>query len=278
MLQTKIGLVDTTGRIAPEKMTAAAAALDIQVTRDLPSYWKVSATVSYLPDHRNIPQGVWPVQIVKSLPPGEGGFHLTKHNQPYAKVILTPGSDEWTIDASHEIVEMLVDPNGNRLQPATAIKISGNGVTDDPSSGKFEYLVEACDPCEDNSHAYNINGVMVSDFLTPHFYDAQASADVRYSFTGALTRPRELLKGGYISFVDPRSFEMKQILWVDAGPPQMRSLGPVQGASLRAFVEASTLQHVRDKRKGASKSVLKSREKYRKSLNAAALVRAKHYV
>jgi hypothetical protein len=56
---------------------------------------------------------VWPVQLVKSLPPGEGGFHLDKHNQPYAKVIAAPDDDSWTIDASHETIEMLIDPSGN---------------------------------------------------------------------------------------------------------------------------------------------------------------------
>jgi hypothetical protein len=64
---------------------------------------------------------------VAKLPPDEGGFHLDKKNQPYAEVIGTPDSNDWTLDASHEIVEMLVDPMGNRLQSSQAIEISGEG-------------------------------------------------------------------------------------------------------------------------------------------------------
>jgi hypothetical protein len=165
MLQIKVVLVDTTGTIKSDTMAAAAEALNVQVTRDLPQFWNINATVSYRPDSNSIPQGMWPVQIVKSLPPGEGGFHMTRHNQPYAKVINTPGSDEWTIDASHETLEMLVDPYGNRLQASTAIEIVGRRIRD--GAGKFEYLVEACDPCEANDYAYQIDGIMVSDFLTP---------------------------------------------------------------------------------------------------------------
>ena len=87
MLPIQIGLADSTGTIDPSDLSAAAAASNLQVTRDLPQYWNVSASVSFLPDTKNIPAGVWPVFLVKTLPQGEGGFHLTKHNQPFAEVI-----------------------------------------------------------------------------------------------------------------------------------------------------------------------------------------------
>src|SRR5580704_14750432 len=98
----QVGLVDTTGKLDPELVQSVAAALNIQVIRDLPQFWNVQATVTYLPHAGKIPAGVWPVRLLASLPPGEGGVHTTEHNQPYAKVIATPQSDEWTIDASHE--------------------------------------------------------------------------------------------------------------------------------------------------------------------------------
>jgi hypothetical protein len=276
MLQVKVGLVDTTGMIDSQTMVAAAAALNVQVTRDVPQFWNINATVSYLPDPKSIPQGVWPVQLVKSLPPPEGGFHQTKNHQPYAKVIATPGSNEWTIDASHETVEMLIDPNGNRLQTSTAIGIVGGAVKD--IVGKFEYLVEACDPCEANNFAYPIDGIMVSDFLTPHYYDLATTPGARYSFTGAIKTPREMLPGGYISYIDPQSDEVQQILWLGARPT-VRNLGPVPpNMSLRVFVESETLRLVHKKRKTASKNVAAARDKYRASLASAARARAKHYV
>jgi hypothetical protein len=231
----QVGLVDTTGDIDPQLVQAAAAALNIQVTRDLPQFWDVQATVQYLPNHHKVPSGVWPVQLVRSLPPGEGGFHMDKHNQPYAKVIATPSDDTWTIDASHETLEMLVDPSGNRLQSSVAIEISGNGVTD--TTGQFNYLVEACDPCEANGFGYSINGVLVSDFITPHFYDPMTTSGTRYSFTGAIKAPRQLLQGGYISFVNQELDEWQQILWVDPGPPQLNNLGSAAGGSLRVWID-----------------------------------------
>ena len=122
----QVGLVDTTGDIDKELMqSVAAAALNIQVTRDLPQFWPVQANVQYLPNAKKIPAGIWPVKLVKSLPPGEGDFHLDKHNQSYAEVIATPNDDSWSIDASHETIEMLVDPYGNRMQSSIAIEITG---------------------------------------------------------------------------------------------------------------------------------------------------------
>ncbi|HZZ62820.1 MAG TPA: hypothetical protein VFE63_16930 [Roseiarcus sp.] len=275
MLQIRVGLADMTRSVDNQTMAAAAAALNIQVTRDLPKFWNIDASVEYLTDAHSIPQGVWPVLIVKELPPDEGGFHMTRHNQPYAKIVATPGSDEWTVDASHETIEMLVDPSGNRLQTATAIKISGGKIVD--SVGKFEYLVEACDPCEADASTYAINGIRVSDFITPDFYDPSPSTAVQYSFNGTVTKPRQILPGGYISFIDPVSNELQQIVWF--GPtPVLRTLGPASGPSLRAFVDGKTRELSHKHMHGPSKKTAAERHAYRESLAKAARIRAKHYV
>ena len=213
----QIGLVDSTGSIDPALVQATAAALNIQVTRDLPQFWNVQATVLYLPDPTQIQAGVWPVFLVAQLPPGEGGFHTDQNNQPFAKVIASPDSPEWTIDASHEVLEMLVDPYGNRLQNSTSITIVDGQIQDDTS--QFGYLVEACDPCEADQYAYGIQGIAVSDFITPNFYDPIVTPGTRYSFTGAIQGPRQILPGGYISWVDPATNEMQQILYVDPNSP-----------------------------------------------------------
>jgi hypothetical protein len=224
----QIVLVDETKKIDPVLLHSAALSLNAQVTQDLPSQWSgISANVSWAPSLSSVPQGSWPVFLVRELPPGEGGFHLDKHNQPYAKVIASPDDQTWTIDASHEIVEMLVDPYGNRMHSSQAIAISGDGVKD--AEGVFNYLVEACDPCEANNFAYDITGIEVSDFITPHFYDATVTPGTLYSFRGNVTRPRELLKGGYISYIQADG-NWNQILWVNPGPPQYNNPGIADGA------------------------------------------------
>lgn len=133
----QVGLVDKTKEINPELLQTVAAALTVQVTRDLPQFWNIQANVTYIPNASKIPAGVWPVFLVKSLPPGEGGFHLDQHNQPFSKVIASPDNDAWTIDASHETLEMLVDPGGNRLQASASIEIVNGQIQD--GTGQFSY-------------------------------------------------------------------------------------------------------------------------------------------
>jgi hypothetical protein len=266
----QVGLVDKAGTLDPTLVQAAAAALNIQVMRDLSPIWNVQATVRYLPDPKKIPVGVWPVFLVAKLPPGEGGVHLDKKNQPYSLVIGTPDSADWTIDASHETVEMLVDPGGNRLQTSRAIKIAGKGVED--TTGQFDYLVEACDPCEANGFAYSIDGIAVSDFITPNYYDPVVTSGTRYSFGGHVKQPRQLLPGGYISFINPQSDEFQQILFLGA-EPVLRNLGPAKGSSLREFVDAATYAVVLENRK-PNKELSEWCKTSRQHIEAAAIHRA----
>lgn len=269
----QVGLVDRTKKLNPSLVESTAAALNLQVSRDLPQFWNIQATVRYLTDPHKIPVGVWPVFLVDKLPPGEGGVHLDRKNQPYSLVIGTPDSDDWTIDASHETLEMLVDPFGNRLQTSRAIEIAGKSTQD--TLGEFEYLVEACDPCEGNQYAYTIQGISVSDFITPRFYDPVVTAGTRYSFGGNIKRPREILPGGYISFINPQKDEIEQILFLGEAP-QLRDLGPVNGASLRVFVDGKTWELVRKGRK-PDPTITRRTRAHRELMEAAAARKATRY-
>jgi hypothetical protein len=277
----QVGLVDKTGEINPDLLHTTAAALSIQVTRDLTQFWTVQATVSVLPNPAKIPAGVWPVFLVKSLPPGEGGFHMDQHNQPFSKVIASAASEEWTIDASHEVLEMLVDPYGNRLQNSTSIEIKGGKIQD--GTGQFGYLVEACDPCEADKYSYGINGIAVSDFITPRFYDPVVTTGTRYSFTGAIKAPRQILPGGYISWVNNETNQMQQLLYVDPSKaPVIKNLGPVPaGMALRGFVDGvmrkTSKEQERAPKGAGNPALLKRCKAKRATMDKAALVRGKLY-
>jgi hypothetical protein len=235
-----------------------------------------------LSNGHKVPSGIWPVQLVKHLPPGEGGFHLDKHNQPYAKVLASPGNDGWTVAASHEIIEMLVDPYGNKLQASRSIEIVGGKIEDGP--GEFEYLVEACDPCEADNYSYSIQGVVVSDFITPRFYDPVVTPGTRYSFTGSIKSPRQILPGGYISWIDPKSDEWQQLQYVDPNaPPRIVNLGPANHKSLREWINTKTdnVKGLRDTRSlsesTTNKELFEVSKRRRDFIEQAATRRAKNY-
>ena len=57
----QIGIADRTRKIDSELLQETAAAIGIQVSRDLAPIWNVQATVRVLPSATHIPVGVWPV-------------------------------------------------------------------------------------------------------------------------------------------------------------------------------------------------------------------------
>jgi hypothetical protein len=99
-------------------------------------------------------------------------------------VLAHPEDDGWTVATGHDLIETLVDRNGKRLQTSRGLEVPGGKIRE--GAGEFGYLVEACDPGEADEYAYSIQGVAVSDFLNPHFYDPVVTPGTRYSFTGAL--------------------------------------------------------------------------------------------
>jgi hypothetical protein len=82
---------------------------------------------------------------------------------------------------------------------------------------------------------------MVSDFITPAFYDPIPAPGVRYSFTGAIPGPREVLEGGYLSWRNHVNEHIEQ-LFVRSGEKEFRDLGTLEGfaGSPREFVDKMT--------------------------------------
>jgi hypothetical protein len=187
-----VALVSELDQVSISDLTTVAAALQQQVTRDFSPFWEMDAIVSGFKSLDDVPLGYWPVIVEADIGiSGAGGVHEDNNNQPFALVQYDAG---WSLTASHETLEMLADPSGNRLQVGQSLK---------PDQGQVEYLVEVCDPCEDQSFAYAVNGVTASDFYTPHFFDPVMNASVSYSFTGAITAPLQVLANGYLSWHDP---------------------------------------------------------------------------
>ena len=233
MLTARVVLIDRTKKVSFEQLSAVAAALNLQVQRDLAPIWQISAAVTASPNSTHVSLGTWPIFIVDNLPPDEGGVHLTRHHQPYALVELGAG---WTIAASHECLEMLVDPSGSRLHASNAVGVVDGRVQDVP--GKFEYLVEVCDPSESDAFAYAIDDVTVSDFYTPRYFDPVGMPNARYSFTGAIKKPRDVLNGGYLSWLNPETNTLQQLK--NFGSPEIVDLGEATGACLRQFVDGKS--------------------------------------
>lgn len=213
MLIRQVALVSETNSVSASALTRVSAALQRQVQRDLAPIWQITASVSAFASLDDVPVGYWPIIVTDEDLGDAAGIHEDKEGQPFALVHFDRG---WALTASHECLEMLVDPFGNRLMP---------GPSPMKGQGRVEFLVEVCDPSEDTPFAYHVNGIAVSDFYTPHYFDPVAAPAVRYSFTGAIKAPRQVLKNGYLSWHDPVSDHWFQEIFFGA-KPQFRDIGP----------------------------------------------------
>lgn len=277
MLPRRIGIASRSQFVGLHDLTKVAAALNLQVNRDMRTVWNISATVSALADPDSIEPGVWPIFIVDDVgQPGALGLHLTEHQQPYA---LVQAGETWSLTTSHECLEMLVDPSGNWLIPSAGITVVGKEVRD-LKDAKFEYLVEVADPSENPANAYMIDDVLVSDFYTPRFFDPLVSPGVQYSFTGRIKRPREILPGGYISWLNPKLGTMQQLLWFDPKPEIVDLPGsPAKSnrGSLRGFVDSQTKTPVVLSKLAPKSGAVRHRSERIDWLQAASTLRSARY-
>lgn len=185
--------------LADDAVAAITGALQIQVTRDFAPIWGVNAKVEFFPRGRAIPAGAWHLAAFDhSDQAGALGYHdVTRDHQPLGKVFLADcladGSAPST-DLSHELLEMLANPRLGRTHMGPAPDGTGRLVP---------YILEVADAPEADPFAYAIGSVLVSDFVTPAWFEGGPHPPgTRFDFRGHITRPYQILRGGYISFFD----------------------------------------------------------------------------
>jgi hypothetical protein len=213
MLPVHLALVSLTPTVGLSELATVSAAIQKQLTRDFGPLWTIEATIDPFARLEDVPLGYWKIHVVNTF--DRGGQHRDRQNQPYALVAAGSG---WSLVASHEALEMLVDPFGNRLVAGPS-PVAGQG--------RVEFLVEVCDPCQDDQFAYTVNDVLVSDFYTEKYFDPVGVPGVRYSFTGAITSPHQVLEGGYLTWREPTNGHWFQLKVVNA-QQQLKDFGVIR--------------------------------------------------
>jgi hypothetical protein len=251
-LTDHLGLVSLTSDISMRNLLLVAAAIQKQLTRDFTPIWGNPATVSAFEDLASMPSDYHPVvvfnatdelvgrlesmlgeertaQLVQQFEENRvGGIHLNAvTRQPFA---LVEASDAWSVVVSHEAIELVADKYGNQLVGAAHPL--------EPQE-RVDYLLEVCDPCQGTW--YPVNGVPVSDFYTPRYFDPVRADGVRYSYTGEIERPLQILDGGYVSWIDPADSGLYQLGAGDREPVLISALADLARTSmaLRTVVDTN---------------------------------------
>lgn len=163
---------------------ALIAAMQAFVDQHVAPVW---GTPAKLIKSKGFVKGAWVMVFLDNADqPGALAYHdLTPDGLPQSKVFVKTtleNKDLVSVSASHELVEMLVDP---------AINLMTTGP--DP---KVIYAYESADPVEQLS--FKVHGIPMTDFVYPAYFEAfHKSGAVPFDHLKKVKRPFQILSGGY---------------------------------------------------------------------------------
>jgi hypothetical protein len=193
-----IAILNQSKNVSGGEAAAMTEAVAAQVRLDAAPLWdRAPAAVVLYTDPAAVPASAHAITLVDSIadqPQGVLGFHTEdQRGKLWGVVASQPELDnggqmstgDWSVSSvlSHEVLEMFVDPNCNLW--------ANNG------KGSV-YTLEVCDPVE--APTYEVNGVSVSNFVTPAWFDPQAPTGSRFDKLGLVRSPFSILKGGYMVY------------------------------------------------------------------------------
>jgi hypothetical protein len=182
-----------TTALTDDEVRDFADAVQLQITRDFAPHWNTPAQVVFIPPSAPIPPASWLLWLTdRSAVPGDLGYHIDKTvPQGYVAVLDCRDDDiPWTRAASHEVLEMLVDPYVAQtvLWPLKA------------PLGPTYVAREVCDPVTADHYSIARPGgvsVPVAAFVLPSWYDPGGTAPFAFP-SRAHDFPFMLSRGGFL--------------------------------------------------------------------------------
>jgi hypothetical protein len=160
------------------------AAMQAYVDRHVAPVW---GTPAKLLKTKGFVKNAWAMVLLDDADqPGALACHdLTPDGFPLAKVFVRTtlaNHDLVSVSASHELVEMLVDP---------AINLMSTG----PDAGTM-YAYESADAVE--ALSFEVNGIPMSDFAYPSYFEVfRKRGSTRFDHLNKVKKPFEILPDGY---------------------------------------------------------------------------------
>ena len=164
---------------------ALIAAMQEYVDLHVAPVW---GTPAKLVKTKGMQPGAWAMVFLDNADQkGALAYHdLTPDGFPISKVFVKTTLDNGdlvSLSASHELVEMLVDP---------AINLMTSG----PDT-KVLYAYESADPVE--ALSFDVKGIPMSDFVYPAYFEVfRKPNSAQFDHMNKVSKPFQVLKGGYI--------------------------------------------------------------------------------
>lgn len=195
----RVAILNETTCLTDSMVESAVASLQWQVKRDLAPIWGIDADLTFVPTGSKPAAKSWRLVLLDDSPTaGALGYHdVTEEGLPLAKVFVKSAlyfNYQWSLAASHELLETLVNPRLNLVAFVQTAK-----------KGRL-FIYEVCDPCSHPNFGYDIDGVLVSDFVLPAWFESyNENGSTQFDYLNHIKNPLEILPGCYASVYDASS-------------------------------------------------------------------------
>ena len=200
----RVTLANVSTQVAQSDFQAAAAAIGKQVTEHFQPEWRIGATLKAIalslgekkaPIQKDADAVIYlgdssqdPTTGVK----GALGYHSANNkNLPYGFVYLdicAKAKEVWTCTLSHEVLELLGDPDA-------ALTVTGPAPKGAP--GSVHYDLEVCDPTQGDQ--YSIDDVVVSNFVGKRYFELSGGSG-RTNYLNLRLAAFGVRPGGYFQY------------------------------------------------------------------------------
>lgn len=193
--RTKIAVINESAAISDTKVESYLQAFETQWNRDLAPAWDIArADFVFVSSASRAPRDAWWLVWLDDSDQADAlAYHdLTDDGAPMSKVFVKTIQAEkasLSVAATHELVEMAIDPTIN--------------LAAQDARGIF-WAYESADPVEADEFGYEIDGVRVTDFVLPSWFDFKGSSGP-YDFKRHCTDAFQVLRGGYAQRYDHRA-------------------------------------------------------------------------
>lgn len=192
MIAPGIAFYATTTHVSLDELEAGIAAIDKQLVEDFcPAWSKLPIRAQFFTDPKKIPAGMPTIVIADRCDVADAlAYHTERGSGAITGLVgvLTCEEDgeSWTSAASHEALEAAKNPfvNGWATVP-------GHG-------GHRKIAEEVCDAVQDGE--YEIDGVAVSNFVYPAWFDGLAPNGSKFDHLEVLKGPFTKTEGGYYEY------------------------------------------------------------------------------
>jgi hypothetical protein len=183
----QIAVLNKSTLINDDEIAPIVAAAQKAVDQDFEPAWGATARLQQVPTGQDPPPNSWWIAFFDDSDVANAlGYHdVTDEDLPLGKAFVRTVRHygaSISVDFTHELFEMLADP-----YVMLDVQIDARG---------SRYAHEVCDAVEADNLGYEVDGVLISDFVTPEWFAPGFAGP--FDFEGHTDESLQLLPGGYI--------------------------------------------------------------------------------